>query len=302
MRQQFKVYLLALGFVLGVTLKALAEEPIFTSFDPPGSILATGRDINSAGEIVGRYLDADNNTHGYLRSRDGVFTSIDLPGANLTNATGINSRHEIVGAVRFPGEPSTTRHGYLLTTDGFATFDFPDATNTDPQGINARGDIVGTYTIAGVTHGFLLRGDQFTSIDFPGASQTSLHKINSRGQVLGGYVSADGHGHIFVLSEGEFRTIDLPDGLAVLPDGGINSRGDIVGTYCDTEPCLGGGRNNHGFLLSRRGDFTSIDVPGACQTQAEAINSRGDIAGSYDECGAPSGFLLSRAERDEEED
>jgi hypothetical protein len=117
MRQQFKVYLLALGFVLGVTLRAAAEEPIFTSFDFPGSSFTTARDINSAGEIVGRYVDADNNIHGYLRSRGGVFTSIDVPGAILTNATGINSRHEIVGAVRFPGEPSTTRHGYLLTND-----------------------------------------------------------------------------------------------------------------------------------------------------------------------------------------
>ena len=37
---------------------------------------------------------------------------------------------------------------------------------------------------------------------------------------------------------------------------------------------------NLGFLRDRRGRFTTIQVPGATQTQAYAINDRGQIVGA----------------------
>jgi len=297
MRQQFKVYLLALGFVLGVTLKALAEEPTFITIEVPGATSTTPSDINSSGEIVGRYVSADSSVHGFLRSRCGEFTSIDFPDANLTVARGINSHHDIVGAVRFPGEPTANRHGFLLRGGSFTTFDFPGSTITFAYGISPRGDIVGTYTIANVTHGYLLsRCGEFTSIDFPDARETRASKINPRGQIVGGYVTADGKTRNFLLSEGEFRTIDLPgDFAAFVEGGGINSRGDIVGAYCDTdtEPCIIGSLT-HGFLLSR-GVFTTIDVPGSIGgTGAGAINSQGEIVGL--DVGSQVGFLREPGE------
>jgi uncharacterized membrane protein len=105
---------------------------------------------------------------------------------------------------------------------------------------------------------------------------------------------AEGH-RGFLLSRGEFTTIDFP-GANLTQPWKINSRGDIVGVYFDTSGQV------HGFLLSR-GVFSTIDVPGAAGTAAFGINPRGDIVGSY--CAAPScgvsivnhhGLLLSEGE------
>lgn len=283
-----------------------AGDPVFTEIHFPGSSFTTARDINAAGEIVGRYGGADNHTHGFLRSPDGDYTSIDVPGANLTAALGVNSRHEVVGACRFSGEPNGNRHGFLETSDGFSTFDFPGATFTFPQGINARGDIVGHYIIGGMTHGFLLHEGRFTTIDVPGASLTMAWRINSEGQIVGGYTGADGDNHIYVRDDDDFTTVGLPaDPSVFLETGGINSRGDIVGAYCDTKPCTGASLDTHGFLLSR-GTFTTIDVPGFFGPIATSVNAREEITGAYcqdDQCNLPAlGFLLTRHEPEQAED
>ena len=105
---------------------------------------------------------------------------------------------------------------------------------------------------------------------------------------------------MFVLSEGEFTTIDFPDAFNTGGDaGGINTRGDIVGRYRDV---VGG--PFHGFLLSG-GDFTSIDFPEAFSTRAYGIAPDGEtIVGDYCSdrgcigagAGHWHGFLLSGGE------
>jgi probable HAF family extracellular repeat protein len=68
----------------------------FKQLDFPGSAQSEAFGINAAGDIVGRYADAQGTQHGFLL-RNGVFTTIDaLPGQN-TYAWGINARGEIVG-------------------------------------------------------------------------------------------------------------------------------------------------------------------------------------------------------------
>jgi len=90
-----------------------------------------------------------------------------------------------------------------------------------------------------------------------------------------------------------FTTIDVPGAADTRPSG-INDRGDIVGTYTDTEG------NNHGFLLTSKHGLTPIDVSGATETWLFGINDRGDIVGHYRRAGPPTGggavthgFLLS---------
>jgi hypothetical protein len=56
--------------------------------------------------------------------------------------------------------------------------------------------------------------------------------------------------------------------------GGISPTGDIVGVFTDAVGV------QHGFLLSR-GQFTTIDVPGALTTVARGISPTGDIVGQY---------------------
>lgn len=70
-----------------------------------------------------------------------------------------------------------------------------------------------------------------------------------------------------------YTQIDFPGAFGT-GVAGINSAGDIVGTYDLT---LGG--NSHGFLL-RNGQFTSLDYPGAVDTIVNGINDSGLIVGT----------------------
>lgn len=316
--------LLAFSFVLGITAKAAAQDPTFTTIQPPdgdGTVTFVF-DINDRGDMVGAYNAApDGHRSGFLRSKDGEFTRIDFPGNVLrTHADGINPGGDIVGwYARVRGEI----HGYLRTKDGeFSQIDFPGATDTDtrPVGINSRGDIVGFYCVdtpapqCGLvvnnrTHGFLLSDGKFTTIDFPDALGTQAYKINARGQILGRYRD-DGpekRSHLFLLSDGDFTTIDVPGAFETGVDGanaGLNSRDAVVGDYCDDAPCASYPLNGtvHGFLL-REGEFTKIDVPGSIATSAYGTNTRGDIVGSFNlDTNHTIGFLLSRLERDEDKE
>jgi uncharacterized membrane protein len=308
MPRQLRLYLLALSFVLGITAKAAAQDPTFTTIQPPdgNGTITFPFDINDRGEIVGAYNSApDGQRYGFLRSRDGKFTRINFPKSVRTHADGINPRGDIVGwYARVLGE----FHGYLRTKNGkFIRIDVPDAMATKAIGINPRGDIVGFYCLVTSAcppgpnepknaHGFLLSERELTTIDFPGAVETYAFKINRRGQILGKYLGPEGRSHLFLLSEGEFTTIDVPGAFETGVDGanaGLNSQGDVVGDYCDAPPCRFDNGTVHGFLL-REGEFTTIDVPGAVATSAYGIDACGDIVGPYmPDASHAVGFLLT---------
>jgi uncharacterized membrane protein len=285
----------------GIASCDFAADATFTTIDVPGATTTMAYDINAAGDIVGSYVSAaDGRTYAFLRSR-GVFTTIDFPDANFTKATGIDPSGDIVGQYRLSREPSGARHGFLLSEGEYTSIDPPASIFTNARDINSRGDIVGYFcTIVpcggGIDeHGFLRAASgEFTAVDFPGAMGTIPWKINSRGQILGAYTNADGTGHIFLLKAGRFATIDLPDGRAVsVANGGFNPRGDLVGVYCDTAPCIITSTDDHGFLL-RQGEFIPINYPGSTESGAFGINARGDIVGYYVGAGGVThGFLLS---------
>ena len=90
--------------------------------------------------------------------------------------------------------------------------------------------------------------------------------------------------------EREYSTI-TPPGARSSTAFGINSRGDVVGSFVDQSFV------QHGFLLSN-GDFTVIDFPGARATIARGISPDGEIVGNYSLPGDPAvaarGFLLTR--------
>jgi uncharacterized membrane protein len=79
--------------------------------------------------------------------------------------------------------------------------------------------------------------------------------------------------HGYVLSDGQFTTIDAPPGASYTNVTGMNSRGEIVGRYIVNGV-------THAYLLSG-GQFSSFDYPGAIFTGATAISPNGDIVGRY---------------------
>jgi len=205
----------------------------------------------------------------------------------------------------------------------FSTLDDPNAGTNGPGGygvqgtfilgINDRGLITGNYGDANdITHGLLLSHGKWTTFDDPSAGTgpanpstgffpgTDAAKTNIHVQTVGWYVDQNNVEHSFLLSGGNYTTID-PPGAANKPGptftnvdeaGDINDRGQIVGLYTDTSG------NTHGYLLSD-GHYTKLDDPNAhgAFTGPAAINNSGQIVGFYSNSTSLTngvhGFLLS---------
>jgi uncharacterized membrane protein len=311
------------------TRRVQAARATFAAIDFPAAPSTAALDVNSAGDIVGRYPAAGNmESHGFLRNGFGQFTTIDFPHAVFTVAAGINSRGDIVGQYRLQDEELNVRHGFLRTREGtFNTVDPPGSYFTNALGINRRGEIVGRFCTGAVPspanpackgnphHGFLRSGAAFTTIDFHDAISTDAWGINDRGEIVGGYEDKqepNHKSHVYQFHQGQFKTVDFPGALDTAPGGvkgGINSRGDIVSYYCVSTQC-NFDDSQHGFLLTDNEftttmDFpaTTIGLPGGHVTANFGINARGDIVGTYnDASGKTHGFLLKLDERHEDED
>jgi uncharacterized membrane protein len=138
------------------------------------------------------------------------------------------------------------------------------------------------------------KGSQYITIDVPNAActapgdGTSLYGINPRGDVVGFYTDANEVLHAFLLSRGQYSTIDVPGSLfsvafAIAPDG------EIVGSNADSS-------GFHGFLYDR-GKYTIFNVPGSQGTIPFAIDPQGDVVGQFfDGVGSGDHGFLRRAD------
>jgi uncharacterized membrane protein len=218
-----------------------------------------------------------------LFAADYRFVKIDFPNATQTLANGINARGDIVGRY---ADADGVFHGFLLRKGVFSTIDFPGASLTAAFALNARGDIAGRFVDAnGIEHG------EFTQIDFPGAAGTNALGVSNAGDVVGLHFGPAGNGHGFLLKDGTFHDIHVP-----------NSSGEQVTMAQDNGRVLVGsfGSNldghTYGFVRNRPGEFQTINFPGhrlVC-TGARWINEKGDIVGPYGPncAGIRHGYLL----------
>src|SRR5437868_5840441 len=108
--------------LLSLSGQTLTAQPIYTTFDPPGSINTFPMSINKTGSIAGQYLDSNNVAHGFVRAPDGTITSFDPTGSIETLAYSINARSVIAGSY-YDGSKN---HGFLRAASGrIKTFDPP---------------------------------------------------------------------------------------------------------------------------------------------------------------------------------
>jgi probable HAF family extracellular repeat protein len=165
----------------------------FTTLNVPGSTLTEAYGINTAGQIVGNFVDTTGE-HGFLYT-GGSFTPIDVPGSTSTYAYGINNTGQIVGVFY----DATGTHGFLYTGGQFTTIDVPDSTDTVASGINTAGQIVGFFRLdrEATVHGFVDTGGSFTPIDVPGSVSTDVWGINAASQIVGVFLDTTGY-HGFV--------------------------------------------------------------------------------------------------------
>jgi hypothetical protein len=187
--------------------------------------------INNAGEIIGSYVDASNERHGFFYN-NGAYTEFDPPGAGTSIA------------------------GHKEGMNG-----------TIPTGIDADGVITGTFTdTAGLRHGFVRNTDgSFEVFNGPSAAAgpgliqgTFPFNIgSSTGVVVGFDADANGFYHAFERSEaGTVIEIKPPGAVAStltpLPGagaGGVNEYGDVAGGYSDASGVY------HGFI------YTPVSTP-----------------------------------------
>ena len=183
-------------------------------------------------------------------------------------------------------------------------------------------------TLALLTTGLLSAQPSITSkydfkvIDHPNAVATFQLGINDHRVIAGFFVDPNGVNHGFLWKNGVFtEIIDFP-GAAQVPGagtvaGGINNRGDIVGTYSSTDGFQHGFRRALPEWCEEDSDdhnckpvFTKINVPGAAQTKGIffelgtglgtagiGINNADGITGMYATNGLYSNaFILSRGD------
>ncbi len=71
--------------------------------------------INTAGTVVGLYVDKPNVNHGFTRASNGTITSFSVPGAGQasgqgTSAIAINASGDVTGFYR---DDKFIAHGYV---------------------------------------------------------------------------------------------------------------------------------------------------------------------------------------------
>jgi len=94
----------------------------FTSIVHPNAVWGTTlTGINKYNSIVGWYLDANENPHGFKRYSNGSFRILQFNSGTIdTIPNGINDYGTIVGWYN-------TQHGFIFHNNAWATLDYPNA-------------------------------------------------------------------------------------------------------------------------------------------------------------------------------
>ena len=217
------------------------------------------------------------------------FRTVSFPNDTFTQLLGINDEEMIAG---YHGALSNA--GFVLSSrNNFSLENFPNSAQTQVIGINNQGYTDGFYIdAAGINHGFLDINGAFTTVDFPGAKLNQLLGLNNLEQAAGYYADAANidHPYIFDSKGGVFSVITIPAAVGGAQATGINDEGSISGFYIDSA-----GKNN-GFLISK-GEFKTLDFPGATLTQAFGLNNHDEVVGQYvDASGLTHGFIFDDGE------
>lgn len=245
-----------------VTHGFLKSGDAFVTIDYPDAVATQARGINPQGDIVGTHQGPDRfkqgsggDIHGFLlRAGTPMFEAIDYPGHMNTIAQRITANGLIFGCYH-DHDTMDSMHGILRLTDGgFIALDGGEDGLTVPTSMNNGatpdgGVITGLYTdmtdMTGKPRGYIITGGTFTPFDVPGAIATSAWDMNPSGEIVGVYTDAKLKVHGFLMTGGQFFTIDYPqEGVQATQAIGINPQGDVVGSYRDSAGVT------RGFLLT----------------------------------------------------
>jgi PEP-CTERM motif len=240
----------------------------------------------------------------------------DMPfmGATFTNLLGINNNGLIAGFYG-SGAAGDPNKGFLLTLPNtFTPENFPGSMQTQMTGLNDNGTFVGYFykTNLGVPFdnqfGFFLKGGKFTEVNNPNTPTSPPSGILIENQLLGvtnndlavGFYNSVGHdatgdhavshGYTFDIATKTFSA-NIDDPNASLTNGGtvaaaINNSKDIAGFFTDPSGVI------HGFF-DDSGVFTTVDPPGATETELLGLNDKGVADGFTIVGGVMHGILYN---------
>src|SRR2546422_30466 len=160
------------GFLNLSNTPLIGPQPTITTFDAPGAGTGPGQGtlpfaINPSDAVAGRYIDARDVSHGFLRAPDGAITTFDAPNAGTGPGQGtivfsVDCLNPAGAITATSLDANNVFHGVLRAPDGtMTTFDVPGAGTGPFQGtltfgINPAGTIEGDYVDSSdVTHGFV---------------------------------------------------------------------------------------------------------------------------------------------------
>lgn len=128
-----------------------------TNLFPQGTGNTQASGINDSKMVVGFYVDANGNNHGFevneSNPKTAKLTTIDFPGATSTQVLGINNKGQLSGVYT---DAANKMHGFVDTKGHFQSIDAPLGIGTTTiNGINDKGQVVGFFVDgAGNTQGF----------------------------------------------------------------------------------------------------------------------------------------------------
>jgi len=240
----------------------LLSDGTYTTIDDPNGIgRSQAQGITDEGEIVGYYAvpvpttvdPAGAFTRSFLRDPDGTFSPIDVPGANNTLAIKMSPTGKVVGCFHnLSFDFLTTMHGFVLQDGNYEEFPMLGSMH---NGIARNGRlIVGVvFPDMATFHAYKVHRGVTEMIDPPDGVVSDARDVNPSGETVGFFIDSAKSTHGFLLSKGEFTTIDFPGADVVSTQArGINPRGDIVGFYVSKD--ASGVSHTHGFVATRDKD------------------------------------------------
>ncbi len=219
-------------------------------------------------EMIAGYHGAATNV-GFVFSSRNNFTLENFPNSAQTQVIGINNRGYTDG---FYIDAAGINHGFLDINGTFTTVDFPGTKLNQLLGLNNLEQAAGYYAdAAGIDHPYIFdnKGGVFSVITIPAAAGgAQATGINDKGSISGFYIDGTGKNHGFLISKGEFRTLDFP--AATLTQAfGLNNHDEVVGQYVDASGLT------HGFIFDD-GEYTSVDDPNGVGTMDSSDLGDGD--------------------------
>ncbi len=229
----------------------------YTANMQPGLVQTQATGINNAGITTGFWsptnLGGGDANFGFVRQPTGAnFTFISATDPLVGTAPAVDQALDINNnsvAAGFYLDANGASHGYTYTlgTASYTTIKIGGATNIAATGINDNGQVCGFFTSGKATTGFVrsANGGVITKFKVPNTNFTQLLGINNEGVAVGFYMDKAGatHGLYYTPANGNWTTIDDPNGAGGTVVNGINNMNQLVGFYTDAAG------NTHGMLV-----------------------------------------------------